>query len=392
MLDSFGVPIKRFLTPAGLAIALLAVALAGYALAKPKYAFDTITYLGCTFKALSGEDWASTQRLTYDHLRRVFPEANFREATESPPGISPYRSIVANDPDAFRQNVKVGCYKLGFVGPVVGLSVLGVDPYLATRLMAAIPAAAFFVLAGLWLTTRLPGPVAVPLAVAGAFAGLLQTARYEYPDGMTALMIGAALICFAEARLRAACALFLAAMVVRMDAILYFGAFLGFSVFLAGQGRRLRFREAVVWGVAALALYGAISTVMETPSFTNVFYHSFISQQPYLIEADLTVSLSQYFDVLERQVGVVAGKSAKYPVLIGLAVSAYALSFTVPRVRALGDLALVSLLLVAFHFLFIPWFDTRYYAAPYMLIVCGFGVVVFHCAADWYRNRQARRV
>ena len=383
--------IKRLLTPTGLVVLVLAVALAGYALAKPKHAFDTITYLGCTYKALSGEDWASVQRQTYAHLRKVFPEPVYREVTESPPGISPYRTHLASDPEVFRQRLGAACYKLGFVAPMVGLSTLGMDPYLAARLLAAIPAAAFFAVAGLWLAARLPGRFAVPLALAAAFAGLVQTARYEYPDGLTALTVGAALICFAEARLRAACAFFLAAVLVRMDAILYFGAFLGFAVFLAGQERRLRFWEAVPWGLAALAIYGVITGLMETPGFVNVFYHSFIAQQLYLIDAEVTLSVSQYIDVLARQVGVVAGKSAKYPVLIGLAVAAYALSFSTAATRAAGDLALVSLLMVSFHFLFIPWFDTRYYAAPYMMVVAGFGIVAFHRGARWLAERRAGR-
>lgn len=372
----------------GLVVLFLSIALAVYAFAKPKYAFDTITYLGCTYKAVTGEEWPVVQRMTYEHLKLVFPDRVYREVTESPTGISPYRTKLATDPEVFRQRLGAACYKLGFVGPMVGLTLVGVDPYVAARILAVIPATLFFAIATLWLCRKLPGVAAIPVSIAAAFTGLVQTARYEYPDGLTAIAVGLALICFAESRARLTCVCFLAAMIVRMDAILYFGAFLGFSVFLAGADRRIRFGEAVLWGAAALAIYGTISGVMETPSFTNAFYHSFIAQRPYLIDANVVLTISDYVDVLVRQIGVVAGKSAKYPVLIALAAAAYILSFKVREDRFAGDLALVSLLMVTFHFLFIPWFDTRYYAAPYMMVVCGFGIVVYSLGREWVEKRR----
>ncbi len=368
------------------AIVLLAVVFAGLSLATPKYAFDTITYLGCTYKAVTGKDWPEVQRLTYEHLKESFPERVYREVTESPPGISPYRSTLATDPEAFRQRLSAACYKLGFVGPMIALTYAGVDPYLAARILAAIPAALAFALVGLWLARTVPAPAAIPIAVAGLFAGLFQTARYEYPDGMTALAIAGALVCFAEGKLRPACLCFLAAMVVRMDAILYFGAFLGVATFLAGGDRRMRFLEAVGWGLGALALYAAISLPLDTPRFEAVFWHSFISQQPYLLETDVSVSAAQYFEVLQRQVVMVAGKSAKYPMLIVFALLAYTLAFRDRDLRGYGETALASLLMVSFHFLFIPWFDTRYYAAPYMMIVCCLGVVVWRIGAARLRT------
>ncbi|WP_425404960.1 hypothetical protein [Hwanghaeella sp.] len=359
-------------------ILALAVVFAGLSLATPKYAFDVIYYLGCAFKSTSEGDWPEVHRQTYDHLRKSVPEDVYRGLTESPPGIGPYRSTVAQDPEAFRQQLSVACYKLGFVLPMAAMAHAGVDPYLAARILAAIPAALAFALVGLWLAGKVPAPLAVPLAVAGLFAGLFQTARYEYPDGMTALAIAGALLCFAEARLRAACACFLAAMVIRMDAILYFGAFLGFAVFLASGDRRMRLLEAVGWGLAALALYAVIAIPLGTPGYQAVFTHSFIFQQPYLLTTEVTVTPAQYVEVLVRQVQMVAAKSGKYPMLIALALLAFGFSFRNKALRPYGETALLSLLLVCFHFLFIPWFDTRYYAAPYMFIVCCFGIVAWH--------------
>lgn len=357
---------------------LLATVFAGVSLASPKYAFDTITYLGCTFKAVTGDDWSAVQTRTYAHLKQSFPDRYYREVTESPPGISPYRSLLTSDPEVFRQRLSAACYKVGFVAPMIALTYIGIDPYLAARLLAAVPAALAFGLVGIWLAGAMPAGAAIPVAIVGLLAGLFQTARYEYPDGMTALAVAGALVCFAEAHLRPACLCFLAAMVVRMDAILYFGAFLGVAVFLATGPRRMRFLEAFLWGVAALALYAAISLPLDTPRFEAVFWHSFIAQQPYLLDTEVTVSLGQYLDVMERQVQMVAGKSAKYPLLIACAIAAYVLTFRDQRLRAYGETALASLLMVSFHFLFIPWFDTRYYAAPYMMIVCCLGVVAWH--------------
>jgi len=227
----------------------------------------------------------------------------------------------------------------------------------------------------LWAGRKAPGWQALLFCTLGAFAGLLQTARYEYPDGMAALCIGTALILFGDGRLRLACMLFLAAMIVRADAILYFGMFLFFATFIAAPERSLRFIEAVPWGLAALVLWAVISSLMETPSYAQAFHHSFISNAPYILDLEPELSVSVYLEILVRQIGVVAAKSWKYPALIVMAFTAATLSWSREDLRPLGEIALVSLLLVSFHFLFIPWFDTRYYAAPYLLIVVSFGII-----------------
>lgn len=367
---------------------LLAVALAVYALANPKYGWDVTTYIGCTFHALEGESWADTHEKTYSYLNDRFPEPIIREMTTSPPGISPYRSIIATDPEAFRQRLSASCYKVGFMAPVIAMAALGVDPFWATRIAAAVPAAIFLLIATLWLVRRIPAWVALPLSTVAAFSGLLQTARYEYPDGLTALCIGSAILCFADGKARTACALFLAAMVIRADAILYFGMFLFFAVFIADVPRRIRFSESIGWGLTALALWFGISSTMDTPSFAAAFHHSFISNSAYLLDSDPNLTVTAYLEVMQRQVHMVANKSAKYPVLIGFAIAAAALTWRHPDRRPAGEIALVSLMLVVFHFLFIPWFDTRYYAAPYYLITTGFGLALFHVV----RNRFGKPV
>lgn len=359
-----------------LAVALT-LALTAYALIKPKYGWDVTTYIGCAFHALEGGSWADTHARTYDYLRDRFPEPVFREMTTSPPGISIYRSIIATDPEAYRQRLSASCYKIGFMAPVIALTAVGVDVFMATRLSAAVPAGLFFLIATLWICRRLPPVWGIPLAVLCAMTGLLQTARYEYPDGLTALCVGGAVLAFASARTRLACALFLAAMIVRADAIVYFGMFLFVAVFLAAPDRQLRFRESLAWGIAALGLWVVISRIMETPSYAAAFHHSFVANNPYLLEFEEALTPALYFDVLIRQIGVVAGKSVKYPLLIVMAVSAAVLSWRSTALRVHGEIALVCFLMVSFHFLFIPWFDSRYYAAPYFLIAAVFGIVLY---------------
>lgn len=368
----------------------LALALAVYALANPKYGWDVTTYIGCTFHALEGESWEATHETTYAYLNERFPEPIIREMTTSPPGISPYRSIIATEPEAFRQRLSASCYKVGFMAPVIAMAAIGVDPFWATRITAAVPAALFLLIATIWLCRRIPAYAALPLSLVAGFSGLLQTARYEYPDGLTALCIGGAILAFADRRVRLACGLFLAAMIVRADAILYFGMFLGFAVFLAGAERRLRFLEAIPWGLAALALWFSISAVMETPSFAAAFHHSFISNTAYLLDSKPDLTLPAYLEVMQRQVNMVAGKSAKYPVLIALALLAAALTWRAKEQRYIGEVALLSLSLVVFHFLFIPWFDTRYYAAPYYLITAGFGLALYAVLKNKLPDRRRR--
>lgn len=359
-----------------LAVAL-SVALATYALIKPKYGWDVTTYVGCAFHALEGGSWSETHSRTYDYLKQRFPEPVFREMTTSPPGISTYRTIIATDPEAYRQRLSASCYKIGFMAPVIALTAAGVDVFLATRLTAAIPAALFLLIATLWICRWVPPGWGMALGLLCALTGLLQTARYEYPDGLTALTVGGAVLAFSMARTRLACALFLSAMIVRADAIVYFGMFLFFAVFLAAPERRLRFRESLVWGFAALCLWFVISRLMETPSYAAAFHHSFVANNPYLLDFDGTLSPALYLEILARQVGVVAGKSAKYPLLIAMACAAAMLSWRDSALRVQGEVALLCLMMVSFHFLFIPWFDTRYYAAPYFLIAAAFGIVLY---------------
>ncbi len=370
------------LSPFAIAVVtVLCLALAIYAFAKPKYGWDVTNYVGCTFHALDLIDgtasWPETHAKTYTYLEATFPEAIYREMTTSPPGISPYRSIIATDPEAFRQRLSASCYKLGFIAPVITLAAIGVDPFMATRIVAVVPATLFFGLALLWMSKRAPPLIVLPLGLLGALTGLLQTARYEYPDGMTALFIGAALMAFSENRSRIAACLFLATIVVRADAILYFGMFLAYATFLADPSRRLPFRTSFWFGLAALALYESIALAMTTPSFQAAFYHSFIANMPYLLGEHPHLTLSMYLEVLTREIGVVASKSAKYPALIAMALATALLARGHHALNEYRDVAVVALLMVSFHFLFIPWFDTRYYAAPYLLIMVCFGLALY---------------
>lgn len=376
-----------------LVLILLTAVFLYYAFSKPKYAFDVIPYTGCIYAALQDGpvDWGQAHQDAYQHLKSKFPEDVYKHVTQSSPTISRYREILATDPEAFRQRaIGSSCYKIGFLAPVVGLVKVGVPVYQALQIVGAVPAGLFFFIVGIWLAGRYHVLLWIPLLIVGSLTGLLQTARYEYPDGLTALLIGGALIGFVERRLSLACFLFLTVLLVRVDAILYFGAFLGYVVFIAQKQSRMRFLTSLPWGCAALLIYFAIALYFETPSFSALFYHSYYAQIPYLLDFKETISVSFYFTELWEQMKMVASKGWKYPLLALGALGALIIGVMIPKTRSFGDLSAVSLSMVVFHFFFIPWFDTRYYAALYMMIVIGFGLALFTVLRDHLSSRGQR--
>ncbi|MDF1750176.1 MAG: hypothetical protein P1V34_15000, partial [Alphaproteobacteria bacterium] len=352
----------------------LTLVFAGLSLLKPKYAWDSTQYIGCVLSALHGGTWEEKHARTYAYLSQHFPEKVYRDLTTAPPGISTYREFMAESAKAFELTQPVYCYKIGFVWPAIALTWMGVDPHWALRLLSAIPAAILFGLTGAWLCRRVDARMALPITLLGLGFMLYQTARYEYPDSLTALVLGCAMMAHSKAMPRAVGLLLLAAIIVRADAIIYVGAYLGVATFFCQKPRKLAFwSSAVPWGITALLLYAGIVSSMNPPGYQAVFSHSLISQTPFLQDSNAVISIDIYLSILSRQLGYLLVDGFKLLLIAPIVLLGYWISRKYPDLQVYGEIGAISVAMVALHFIIFPYYDPRYYAGPYLMMVVGGG-------------------
>jgi len=352
----------------GAAVLTLALAIAVLA-AGPKHNWDMIPYIACADRLADGPaDAAALQADAYAAVRAAVPPATYRELTDPIGWANTYRQTVAADPDAFAETLPVYCYKLAYVAAIAGLSALGVAPPSAAFLVSAAAAAAAALLLGLWLGRRIGaiGPAVLIVAVLG---GLYQTARYATPDAMLALFVIGGLIAYTEGRVKGGAAILTAALLVRLDAIVYLGVYLA----IAGLGvlRRKRTLQAratallPLAGFAALGLgvYAAIGAWIQPPGYRAVFVHSFIANIPMLASADPPLAFATYLEVLGARSLEVLARGAKLPALVLLTLAAVALARDGERAsRRAAQAAAIALAAMTAHFVIFPWYSTRYYA------------------------------
>ncbi|WP_420724656.1 MULTISPECIES: hypothetical protein [unclassified Hwanghaeella] len=363
-------------TPVTGILLCLVLTFATLSLLKPKYAWDSTHYIGCILSALHGGTWDEKRERTYSYLSQHYPENVYRDLTTAGPGISTYREYMSQSAKAFELTQPVYCYKIGFVWPAIALTWMGVDPHWALRLLSALPAAVLFGMTAVWLCRRVDARIAIPLSLLGMGFMLYQTARYEYPDSLTALALGAAMITHAKAMPRATGLLLLAAITVRADAIIFVGAYLGVATFFCQGPRRMPFWQASVpWGIASLLLYAGIVAVMNPPGYKAVFSHSLISQTPYLQISEPIITFEIYLKILIRQLGYLMVDGIKFVLIAPLVLVAYWISRQHRNLQIYGEIGAVSVAMVALHFIIFPYYDPRYYTAPYLMMVVGGGTV-----------------
>ncbi|MEQ8604710.1 MAG: hypothetical protein RIB45_15460 [Marivibrio sp.] len=369
-----------------LAAALFAAILA----AGPKHNWDMIPYIACADGLADAEkDPAALQSAAYRAVRAAVPPETYRELTDPIGWANTYRKTLASDPRAFAETLPVYCYKLAYVAAIAGVSAFGVAPPTAAFLVSASAAAAAVLLLGLWLGRRI-GALGPPVLIVAAMAGLYQTARYATPDAMLALLLIGGLIAYAEGRVRLGAAILTAALLVRMDAIVYLGAYLAIAGGGALRGRagfRAQARViAPLAGFAALglALYAAIGAWIEPPGYRAVFVHSFIANIPMLASADPPLAFSTYLDVLGARSLEVLERGAKLPILILLTAAALLATRAEddPARRRAAQAAGLALAAAALHFLIFPWYSTRYYAGHLAIMTAGALVALLPVAAS----------
>ncbi|MAL76917.1 MAG: hypothetical protein CMM62_18255 [Rhodospirillaceae bacterium] len=361
----------------------LVLTFATLSLLKPKYAWDSTHYIGCILSALQGGTWEEKRERTYSYLSQRYPPDVYRDLTTAGPGISTYREFMSKSAKAFELTQPVYCYKIGFVWPAIALTWMGVDPHWALRLLSAIPAAVLFGMTAVWLCRRMDARIAIPLSLMGMGFMLYQTARYEYPDSLTALALGAAMIAHGKAMPRTTGLLLLAAITVRADAIIFVGAYLGVATFFCQGPRRMPFWQAAVpWGIVSLLLYAGIVAVMNPPGYKAVFSHSLISQTPFLQISEPIVTFEIYLEILIRQLGYLMVDGIKLLIIAPLVLVAYWISRRHTELQIYGEIGAISVAMVALHFIIFPYYDPRYYSAPYLMMVVGGGTVWTTLLAD----------
>jgi len=351
---------KRILLGAWLALLVAGIVYQG--LARPKYSYDMVFYVG----AAMGIDAAPSglHELTFDELRSHVPPQRFSDLVEK----SEYRARIYEDPRAFADNLRFYRIRPLYVGMIRALHELGLDYVFACHLISALAAAATF-----WLFAwAAPGNSLLPRALLAPLLalalGLVNVGRMAMPDALSALFFFGAALLILRRHTTVALLLLVTSVTVRTDNIIFCGMLVAYLRFLAPVEHRIANRSFATAAAASAVLYLTITLLGENYGWSTVFYHSFIEKLT-RIDGPASVSLADYCMALRA---CIAHALDFQGFLLGTVLIAAVWVFREGlRDRAspvLLHLALLSGAYVALHFLLFPVTWYRFFVCQYLLI------------------------
>lgn len=346
----------------GLVLAFCA-ALAVLAVQRPLHNWDMIGYVAAA-RSYTTPEPERIRTEVYDLLARSVPAERYDVLTRGE-----VRHARATDPESLGQFLPLYRIRVAYVATVLGLWELGVNPFLATRLVSAVCAAlAIVVLALLFPVPRHPAAVLLipPIALASGFWLL---SRYSTPDAWAAL---AACVCYALTLRGRGLVLFALplSLLVRTDMLLLALCFLVYFWI----GRRFDRRWILASAAITTALFLGIHRYFDYYGWRTLFTLDFLEYTAYPARLEPLVTPESYWTVLRSR----SGDLLQWPfaflagaVLTGLfgvlRLSGGSLRRLSTTETDAGFVLVSSLVYAVIHFLVFPDPSTRFYAGQIAL-------------------------
>jgi hypothetical protein len=317
-------------------------------------------------KAYQTKDPQALQTDVYRLLRDSVPAPTYSDLTSGH-----LRHLRATDPESFRQHLPFFQTRVAYVGSILALWTLGMNPFFASYFISVgCTALAIAVLAFL-IPGRPPLLYLLVLTFIVRSSGFSDLARHSTPDAMAVL---ATLVCYALAfRGRKLLLIVLPACVaIRTDLILVLPGFYLFLWLTQPLARRLIIASAL----SSVALFGALNSIFGNYGWSTVFDYTFSHQSAYPADYAHVVTLNSYFEALASGVQSVenAPRILKY---LALAAAGSALLLWQPHWMRRSVQPFSAGLRLAFgsslaytilHFLLFPATWGRFFAGQYALI------------------------
>ena len=145
---------------AAVAYLLMLLVLVAYAQIRPVNNWDMLAYVGIA-RSIEVNDADELHAEVYRLLRRSVPASDVEALTGTSSEATtslPFLAATANDPRAFTQQLPFYLVKPAYPLLIAGVSLLGVDPFDASVLIASAAYVAFALLLVAWLRRYHPSP------------------------------------------------------------------------------------------------------------------------------------------------------------------------------------------------------------------------------------------
>ena len=344
-----------------LSLVLLAVFLAGnLALARPYNNWDLLPYVGLAHR-MQGVEGAELHTLVYEQAREAMPADDYMLLTQA----DAYRREVAEQPEAFLQQLPFYAVKPAYPAMISALARLGVNPVKASFMISRVGYVAI-ALVLLWWLAGVGSPVVIAL-LSGLICALpfvIQLPRGARPDPVSIPVVLVALRLHLDGRLRASRGVLLGSLFIRPDNFLWLIAF----AVQAPLTAREEIKKTAIWaGAAIIAIWGIVQ-VADGYSWSVLFHHTFLERLPYPAAHPGTVAINDLLRIYLWQT-----HPANLPAFTLLFFSTGAVLLH-SRVRSAGwsdawtQLLLAGLTYMVLHWLIFPD-EERFFVPFYMILI-----------------------
>ncbi|MFZ1985358.1 MAG: hypothetical protein WAU91_13150 [Desulfatitalea sp.] len=256
-------------------------------LQRPHLNWDMIGYVASA-RAYESSDYGLLQKEVYELLSRSVPEDTYLKLTSGY-----FRQIRATDPESLRQHLPFYQIRVVYVGLILALWKLGLNPFFASHFISAVCAAlAIWILAFMLPEKPHPAYLIVVPAIA-LLTGFSDLAKFSTPDAMCVLAV---FICYWLTFRRHKLLLIAlpACILVRTDLLLLIPFFYIYLWLIRPFDRRIVAGSALL----GLALYISVNSYFGNYGWSTVFHYTFIQKSSHPANFPHTVTMASYLTTL----------------------------------------------------------------------------------------------
>lgn len=337
----------------------------------PFFNWDIVPYIGSVLSI--DHDLSTIHQSTYQILREGIPESAFHQIVGSG-----YQRDIYENADYFIKQLNFYYVKPGYIATVYVLSLMGFSMIGSFYFLSCISVIGSVLLAFFWLKKYVNTHFSfLLLLLVGFQSRLFDLSRVATPDALSVLLLLSALFIFFEKKMvKLSLSVFLIAIFVRSNNIIFITMFVSYLIILDVYLKRF---SDVCFKVIMLFLsvvsYFSISHFSGSYGWWTLFYHSFIGNlnQPELLESSFSVPVYLSVLVLKVKALLVPGISSLSTILVFLSLSVlyiaykFKLSLSLLNDRYFILSVLIVLNYIAYFLLFpgvIQW--DRFFTAFYM--------------------------
>ena len=312
------------------------------------------------------KDANSVHDVTYTELKNATSAAEYRELTEG----NQYREIMANNPQAFAEQLPFYKIRILYTFLIFILGKLGMNIFFATHFISGLAVAGGIILLYVLGREYLPVIGVYGLALFILVFKVFELARYSTPDGLAFLAI-TLLMVFSSFREKTKAVLILLPImvIVRTDLVL-----ISVPIYIILFMRQKRDALWIILSSAGTLLsYLGLNFVFGNPGWATTFYVTMVGYVPFPISKPPTLSAALYFESLWTGLRALAGNK-RFLLYLSMLIFSFILTIKMYKKTAYSKIItepFIGMLCIGFiyfvgHFALFPVSWDRFFTGIYM--------------------------